>query len=288
MIVRQGGHDDASAKTPELLHAVPQNSQTGAGRSRRGRRHGSLSPARAALLEHRAGLLSFARLLRELVDHEDWHVAANPDSDEPLRLGVGSDVALVAFSDRAAVEAAAERLDDGVAPHVVDGVPGTRLFGPLGEGCSRVDLDTGSVHALAFGADEFGLLRLQARAIGVEKALRHPDQTALLCVSLGRYDGFRVVMQKADVQADWTIVRSHGRNGEPAALVFTAPDCVEAWRDTVLRDPSVELATVQLGGDELFARLPGFGLPHMLFNPCGPPSPAAFKTSLCHVITSMG
>ena len=243
--------------------------------------------AHHALLQHRRGDRTYASLLRVLIDHDDWFVAAEEVGDAPRTLPVDGVETAFLFTGEAAVEELARRLPGGAAPTVVPVGAGADVFAQLHQALPRVQVDAGSPHAMAFEGEEVEHLRHQALASVVELALREPEATARLCVALGRYPAFRVVMRHDGGTDAWSFVTSEGSHGGAAVLVFTAPDCVEAWFNETGAASGEELTTAVVPGGRLFQRLPELGLPYMLFNPAGPPPRAAFKTSLCRLIASL-
>ena len=254
------------------------------------RRRGALSGIRAALRANAAGELSDARMLRTLVDHPGWQVAADPTTGAAAPQVLGGVSTLLVFSSpqaAAALHARFPNMDLSLTPPARGG----SLFAELTGDGARVVLDAADEHRRSLEGEALRLLVQQAHAMRVEAALAQPESTARLCVGLARYDGFRVVMERVERDGGasvWTVASSDARNGDRAALVFTAPDCVEAWCEAAPETGFLERATVLLGGHELFDRLPDFGLPHILFNPRGPGVRAAFRTSLCRLVTSMG
>ncbi len=248
-----------------------------------------MTDARAALHANAAGELSDARLLRALVDHERWFVAADPSSGAAAPRTLGGVETLLVFSTPESAHALRARFPD-MELELTPPTGGASLFAELPLDGTRVVVDSADELRRSFDGDALALLVQQARAANVEAALAQPDSTARLCVSLARYEAFRVVMERVERDGGgsiWNVASSDARNGDRAALVFTAPDCVEAWSTTAPETECRERATVLLRGAELFERLPDFGLPHILFNPCGPGVRAAFRTSLCRLVTTM-
>lgn len=219
-------------------------------------------------------------VLRALVSHEGYFV---PLGFAP-RLGRSEFERLVQLSERGAPppgelyiftdEACLDRVVKQPLGNFVTPVTGIELFCALDDDLVKVKVNPGSPleDFWYLGKDAIGLGRLWGQAVRLERLLADASAPKeALWAALRTFEGFTVLVHPNGALA--TAVNEGGfRN---AAMVFTAPDCVEAMQPHA---PGTTRA--HLRGRELFELLPRAGVDGLVFNPVGPGARATLPLSV--------
>jgi hypothetical protein len=215
-------------------------------------------------------------VLRAVVEHDDWFVPAAYASRALGRARLeraalfGTDIrhppnTLLVYSD-GEIAAFAHGRGLALGPYEA-GISGTELFSGIQEGLTAIVVNEGAAQAdkLYLQGPGFGNAPAWAIAVAFESLLALPP-SAELVEAVRQYDAYFAALHAHD----GSIVTLQNYPGlRNAGLLFTAPDCLDAFMHAV--GASAEgLTTGQTTGARVFDMLPDLGIDGVVINPSGP------------------
>jgi hypothetical protein len=200
---------------------------------------------------------SLDRVVRALVEHDDWYVPIMLPGAAPAPGGVVEKV--ITFADPAPLpgglhvftsrESALCAVGKPLGPYR-GGIAGTTLFTHLDPAWGDCTINGFSPTADQWfvGIGAFSWMKLFAEAITVERALIAGESFDSSAV-LRDYDGYMVALARSDN----TAVEQSLQNGGRACFVFTARDHQRGWLDGLLPGQAAAIGFAELDGARLTA-----------------------------------
>lgn len=228
---------------------------------------GALTVREAAAACH-AGTLDADTLLRVMMRHDGWRVAATPDAHGRPKLTVltapSGDRILELFSDDEALATFLAGAPDEAGTEMVT-VTGWDLFTRLpADAVATVNVDPGTSLKFSWAGDRIEVLRAWARTVRVEVALEDPDAVVDPFAILGGYDAWFMVARAGAEGHEVVLAPDDTRN---LAAVFTADDHVDTFVEMLGDGLGEDPARMRYDGATLFALLERFDLDGLVFNP---------------------
>ena len=229
-----------------------------------------------------AGDISDAALIRRLVQHRRWFVAATPSGnryDVCSYMATGDAECLWLFSDSDAAGESSQEYGADAIPCVLSDVDGVDLLGGIPVSYARVVVNPSSQQSVEIERERYPALHRMSQAVTLERAIAKPDGGERFRSLLKNYDNYQVVYRPRPGQPP-ALLGTHNDEGESFVLIFTESDCTEAFFDHS-SEQRHRMDVRRLAGTELFQLLPHTMLTGMVFNCHGPGPSAAFKMEIC-------
>lgn len=225
------------------------------------------APIAAALKASRAGALPEWALMRAIVTHDPWWVAAAAEADGPApRLVMEDDGPWLHAWPTAA---------RGGGPRI--SMRAETLLSAVHDGLAGLAIDPGGPLEVRFDRARFPLLRRWARADRVARIVRGLDPRPDGMAVLRAYGGWHVMVRGGD--GGRQIMLAPDDRGRRLAAVFTAEDTARAFAARfaeALKGRAVDLEV--LDGAALFGELAAVsGLDGIVFDCAGPLPPKAVQ-----------
>ena len=230
-------------------------------------RPGALTVREAAAACH-AGTLTADALLRVVMRHDGWQVAATPDAHGRPKLTVlsapGGERILELHSDDEALARFVESSpEEAETPRV--SVTGWDLFTRLpADAVDKVSIDPGTSLKFSWAGDRLQVLSGWAKTVRVEVALEDPDAVPDPFAVIGGFDGFLMIAREAPDGHEIVLAPDDARN---LAAVFTADDHADAFVEGMGAALGEAPARMRYSGADLFALLERLDLDGVVFNP---------------------
>jgi hypothetical protein len=242
---------------------------------------------RQSIRQALGGELSGQALLRQFLNHEDWHVPAGRDDAGRilyvrLRDGQGRRY-LFLCTDRQAYDDCVARVGEAVMGRHYVTAPGVDVFAglPAEADVDVIGINEYSPPEMHYRSQQVPALQQWARAVRVERTLATPAPDL---GTVKRFDSYYVVMQRLEGD-EHALTLAPDKRGRKLAAVFTAPDTAEAFlRDQ--GDGGIKFApvTVAVGGEQLFRDLQNLPIDGIVFNCVGPVPPRTFVPDFARAV----
>lgn len=235
-----------------------------------------LDPVRA-LIDYSQNCAGPDDVMRSLVSHKGWLAPAlmfvrsdgqNLALDHQMVL-FGSETRLPPnelwiFTDRAAAERA-EEAGALLGPYAAD-IAGAQLFGMLDERFQivRVNPHSPSEQGWQFHPESYALARLWAQVISLEASIH--NRGASFYQVFARFPAFLLF----NGQTGYAITLPNQGGLKNPAVVFTAPDCADAFLARLTDEQRQDLQRVTVDGITLIKKLPLQQIDGLVLNVFGP------------------
>lgn len=243
----------------------------------------SIPAVRQALIDFSVSKFGNHHVMRALMRHDDWLVPSTfaarvlgKESQDLLMLGdtiKHPPGTLLLYTDVESALLAHETSNIELGPFA-RGIRGIDVFGALPAGFSTVAINEGcwKDQKLYLGAPSFGNAGVWADVVRFEADLSNEALPAATVADRVRgYDAYFIAVHPGN--GSIVTITNHPRF-KNAGLLFTAPDCLDAF---MARVPGASLQTGQTTGTRVTGLLSSLGIDGLVINPCGPGTSRAFS-----------
>jgi hypothetical protein len=243
----------------------------------------SIPAVRQTLIDFSVSKVDNHQVMRALMRHDDWLVPSiiaarllGQESQDLVILGETFNHppgTLLLYTDLESALLAHETGNIELGPFA-RGIRGIEVFGALPAGFSTVAVNEGcwKDQKLYLGAPSFGNAGVWADVIRFEADLSNEELSAAsLADRVRAYDAYFVAVHPNN--GSIVTITNHPRF-KNAGLLFTAPDCLDAF---IARVPGASLQTGQTTGARVTGLLSSLGVDGLVINVCGPGTSRAFS-----------
>lgn len=227
-------------------------------------------------------------LLRAIASMERWIVPAaqTGDAPRPLVQRIGDEQWMVLFARQEDYEGWLSRSTREGDSSLFLSVPGPGALMSLGGELTGAKFVIDTERTFALRSDRFPMVKEVGQIVAIEQVLAGKNALQNPWKFIYDFEGFMIPRQHVGEKI--ALMWAPDSQGRKLVPVLTGPDCAAAFLEQARAATKSKVDMIRLKGGDLFKMIQEMPAEGIVFNPCGPITPAAVQKSFADMIVASG